>query len=203
MGGWRPCPSPGSSFYSPRSKSILPCSQGFAQWSQSLHPQGVWDQQWERPPVVVVQSLGGNQTDLGSNPSRCLLTVPSWAGCLTFEICSFPIFGVGWHWDPLRVLGISADKPRGTDTEGSLGCSPLHNLVRWALRSWPGPNVRGHLVQLACIFRGGPWGPERNMELPEVNMPGLGPDPGFLTCQLAKKKKNTSELLCHPSSKVL
>ena len=26
------------------------------------------------------------------------------------------------------------------------------------------------------------------MELPEVNMPGLGPDPGLLTCQLAKKK---------------
>ena len=44
------------------------------------------------------------------------------------------------------------------------------------------------------------------MELPEVNMPGLGSDPDFLTFQLAKTKTNKkthSELLCHPSSKVL
>ena len=43
------------------------------------------------------------------------------------------------------------------------------------------------------------------MELPEVNMPGLGSDTDFLTFQLAKTKTNKkpSELLCHPSSKVL
>ena len=131
----------------------------------------------------------GRKSDRPGFKPQSLLTGYAIVGRLPhLRDMQFPIFGVGWHWDPLRVLRISADKPRGTDTEGSLGCSPLHSLIRWALRSWPGPNVRGHLVQLACIFRGGPWGPERSMELPEVNMPGLGPDPGLLTCQLAKKK---------------